>query len=212
MVADAVIQKALDATDGISTDSRTARAGNLFFALKGECFDGHDFLKQALERGIKNFVVSDQSKILPWMNNAAHFIWVSDTLKAYGDFAAIWRERFKIPAVAVTGSSGKTTVKELIAHLLSPHFKVLKNRGTENNLVGVPKTLFCLEKNHAVLVVELGTNHPGEIDRLASLLTPDIGVITQIGSAHLEGLGSLEDVCREKLSLMNHLRKVGRFF
>ncbi|MGH7198796.1 MAG: UDP-N-acetylmuramoyl-tripeptide--D-alanyl-D-alanine ligase [Candidatus Omnitrophota bacterium] len=193
------------AIGGISTDSRSIEKDELFFALEGERFDGHAFIKEAYEKGARHFVVS--KSLNAWEENGrpANFIRVKDTLKAYGDLAKHTRAKFRIPAIAITGSSGKTTVKELVAHVLSERFQVLRNRGTENNLVGVPKTIFGLDASHEVLVLEMGTNHPGEIGRLSSIIGPQIGIVTQIGQAHLEGLKSREGVREEKLSVLNHI-------
>lgn len=193
----------------VSTDSRVLEKGDAFFALKGERFDGHDFIAEAFVKGAACVVVSDEERV-PSMHkkNGAVFV-VENALRAYGDLAACHRQRFKVPVVAVTGSVGKTTVKELIAHVLSTRFKVLKNRGTENNLVGVPKTLLQMDDTHEVAVLELGTSLPGEIDRLASLVRPQIGVVTQIGHSHLEGLSTVEGVREEKLSLLRHIERGG---
>ncbi len=193
----------------ISTDTRTIERDDAFFALIGERFDGHDFITEALQKGARHCVVSDPKRVPPGLEGAANFILVEDTRLAYGDLARFYRQQFKIPAVAVTGSCGKTTVKEMLAHVLSQKFRVLKNRGTENNLIGVPKTILQLEPGHEVLVLELGTNRPGEIERLSSILSPQIGIVTQIGIAHLEGLGDLEGVRAEKLRLLNHLERGG---
>lgn len=193
---------------GISTDTRTLGKNDVFFALKGERFDGHDFLKEAFEKGARHFVLSD-AKRLPADVKACNVIVVSDVLAAYGDLAKFYRQKFKIPVIAVTGSSGKTTVKELLAHVLSQQFRVLKNRGTENNLIGVPKTLFGLDASHEVVVLELGTNRPGEIERLASIVAPQIGIITMIGPSHLEGLGNIEGVKAEKLKLAAAVERGG---
>ncbi len=194
----------------VSTDTRTLEKGDIFFALKGQRFDGHDFIDEALAKGARHFVVSDRQKGMPPQSReTVNFIWVQDSLKAYGDLARFCRQKYKIPAVAITGSCGKTTVKELIWHVLSSRFKVLKNRGTENNLVGVPKTIFQQEKEHEVLVLELGTSQAGEIDRLASIVMPQMGVVTQIGLAHLEGLKSRENIRQEKLKLVQHLERGG---
>ena len=193
----------------VSTDTRALDKADLFFTLSGKQFDGHDFIREAVGKGVQTFVVSNVNKITAELKKSASFIVVQDTLKAYGDFAKAYRQKFKIPAVAITGSSGKTTVKELTAHILSQKFKVLKNRGTENNLIGVPKTLLQLEKSHEVMVLEMGSNAPGEIDRLSSLVAPQIGVVTQIGLAHLEGLLSLEGVREEKLKVLNRLERGG---
>ena len=193
----------------VSTDTRALDKADLFFALPGKQFDGHDFIREAIGKGVQIFVVSNVRQISADLKKSASFIVVEDTLKAFGDFAKAYRQKFKIPAVAITGSSGKTTVKELITHILSQKFKVLKNRGTENNLIGVPKTLLQLEKSHEVMVLEMGSNAPGEIDRLSSLIAPQIGVVTQIGLAHLEGLLSLEGVKEEKLKVLNRLERGG---
>ena len=193
----------------VSTDTRSIKKDDLFFALKGPSFDAHDFLKEAVEKGASRLVISEESKIPPGLRQKAQFIVVEDTLKAYGDWAAQHRATFKIPTIAITGSSGKTTVKELTAHLLSADLSVLKNQGTENNLVGVPKTIFGLKSDHQVLVLEMGTNQPGEIDRLASLAQPEIGILTQIGYSHLQGLKDLAGVRAEKLSLLRHLKPGG---
>ncbi len=196
----------------VSTDTRTLQAGDLFFALKGERFDGHDFIRDAFDKGVRDFVISDEKKVPADLGPKAHFRLVPDTVKTYGDLAQSHRKRFKVTAVAVTGSSGKTTVKELLAHLLSRHLGLLKNQGTENNLIGVPKTLLRLEGKHQVLVLELGTNHPGEIERLASIVAPQMAVLTQIGPAHLEGLKDEAGVREEKLSLLKHLEHGGTLF
>ncbi len=193
---------------GISTDSRAIGKDDVFFALKGERFDGHDFLKEAHDKGARHFVISNVKKI-PAEVKASNVIVVGDILTAYGDLAKFYRQKFRIPVIAVTGSSGKTTVKELLAHVLSQQFKALKNRGTENNLVGVPKTIFGLDASHQVAIFELGTNHPGEIERLASIAAPQIGIITMIGRAHLEGLKNIEGVKAEKLKLVAAVERGG---
>lgn len=193
----------------ISTDTRLLEKGDTFFALIGKKFDAHDFIGEALEKGVARFVVSDPSKIKPEWRSRAEFTLVPDTLAAYGELARRYRDRFKIPAVAVTGSTGKTTVKELLAHLLSAKFNTLKNRGTENNLVGVPKTLFQLDRKTQVAVLEMGTNAPGEIEALSSFIRPQAAILTRIGYSHLEGLKSLEGVREEKLKVLKHLDRGG---
>ncbi|HTL69760.1 MAG TPA: Mur ligase family protein, partial [Candidatus Eisenbacteria bacterium] len=137
----------------VSTDTRTIEKGDAFFALQGPKYDGHDFLKEAVARGAAVCVVSDPKRVSADLKKSCSFIRVADTLRAYGDLARFYRGKFRIPVIAITGSAGKTTTKELIAHVLSQRFKVLKNRGTENNLVGVPKTIFQLEPQHEVLVL-----------------------------------------------------------
>lgn len=193
----------------VSMDTRTLAANDLFFALEGLRFDGHDFIEEAFEKGARNFVVSKANGVPLSRRKSANFLVVEEPLKAYGDLARVFRQKFRIPAIAITGSSGKTTVKELVAHLLSARFRVLKNRGTENNFVGVPKTLFQLEEGHEVLVVELGTNSPGEIERLSSIVQPQVAIITQIGPVHLERLKDVQGVREEKLKVLNHLERGG---
>ena len=202
-------EEILKAPFRVSTDTRSIGKNDVFFALKGPYFDGHDFLEEAAAKGAAHLVVEDPKRVSAAVKKATSIIEVDDTLKAYGDLAGAYRKKFKIPVIAVTGSCGKTTVKELIAHVLTKRFKVLKNRGTENNRVGVPKTLFQLEISHEVLVTEMGTNEPGEIGLLASILAPQIEVLTQIGSAHLEKLGSLEGVKAEKLLMVRSLERGG---
>ena len=193
----------------ISTDTRALDKNDVFFALRGPHFDGHDFIAEAQEKGAKHFILSDERKAPKGESNA---ILVEDTLTAYGDLAAFFRQKFNIPAIAITGSSGKTTVKELVAHVLSQKYSVLKNRGTENNLIGVPKTLLQLEPAHEALVLEMGTNQPGEIQRLSSIIRPQVGVLTQIGYSHLEKLKTIEGVLEEKLSLLSNLERGGTLF
>ncbi len=193
---------------GVSTDTRTIEKGDVFFALEGQRFDGHDYLQEAVQKGARCLVVS-KTPDLAELKESSGWILVADTLTAYGDLAKFYRQKFKIPAIAITGSAGKTTVKELVAHVLQHRFKVLKNRGTENNLVGVPKTLLQLEKEHEVMVLEMGTNQPGEIDRLSSMIAPQLGILTQIGLAHLEGLKTQEGIKQEKLSVLNHIDRGG---
>ena len=193
----------------VCTDTRLLEKNDVFFAFTGKRFDGHDFIAAALEKGARHCVISDAKKIPSEWRGKANFILVGDTVRAYGNLARFYRQKFKIPAVAVTGSMGKTTVKELTAHLLSAKFKVLKNRGTENNLIGVPKTIFQLQSSHEILVLEMGTNQPGEIERLSTLIAPQIGILTQIGPSHLEGLKDLEGVRQEKLKILQGLERGG---
>lgn len=193
----------------VSTDTRTIEKGDVFFALKGLNFDGHNFLEEAVAKGASRVVVEDPLRVSEALKKKTTVIRVDDALKAYGDLARAYRAVFKIPVIAVTGSCGKTTAKELIAHVLSKRFKVLKNRGTENNLIGVPKTLFQLDVTHEAAVIELGTNRPGEISTLSSIAAPGIAVITQVGASHLEGLGSIEGVKAEKLSVAGFLEPGG---
>ena len=196
----------------ISTDTRMLGKNDVFFALRGPHFDGHDFITEAIEKGARHFIISEPKKAPKNEKGEYNTILVKDVLTAYGDLALFFRQKFKIPAVAITGSSGKTTVKELVAHALSSKYSVLKNRGTENNLIGVPKTILQLEPAHQVLVLEMGTNQPGEIERLASIINPQVGILTQIGHSHLEKLKNIEGVRDEKLGILTHLERGGTFF
>ncbi|MBI4706998.1 MAG: UDP-N-acetylmuramoyl-tripeptide--D-alanyl-D-alanine ligase [Candidatus Omnitrophica bacterium] len=193
--------------DGISTDSRLIKPRFAFLAIKGDKFDGHDFIEEVVRRGIDTVIVSSlQFNSRLQGLNSLNIIEVKDTTKALGDIARFWRKRFKIPVIAVTGSNGKTTTKEMIAHVLSLKFKVLKNEGTKNNHIGVPLTLLNLDESFDLAVIELGTNHFGEIDYLSKICQPNIGLITNIGPSHLEFLKDLNGVCQEKYSLIKNLR------
>lgn len=194
------------AFEGLSTDSRDVAEGNLFVALAGERFDGHAFVTDAVRRGAAGLVVQRGVDEIP---GDLPVILVDDTLHALGDIANMWRSRFTIPVVAVTGSSGKTTAKEMIATVAGLAGTVLKSRGNYNNLIGLPLSLLELNAGHDMAVVEMGTNRRGEIARLAAIADPDIGVITNIGPAHLEGFGSLEVVMEEKGDLFSTMRSSG---
>lgn len=190
----------------VATDSRTAKKGSVFFALQGPRFDGHDFIHQAIARGARAVVIS---KNIPQIKNnpSISFIKVKDTTIALGDLARFNRSTFNIPFIAVTGSSGKTTTKEIIARVLSQKYHVLKSAGTHNNNIGLPLTLFRLEQNHSLCIAELGTNHFGEITYLSKILQPNVGVITNIGSSHLAFLKNEKGVLREKKSLIRFLTR-----
>ena len=190
---------------GISTDSRTVGKGQLFWALQGENFDGHDFVKEAIKKGAAGVVVNkDRTADLP-ADTRASIIGVQDTLKALGDLARWWRRRFKVRVAALTGSGGKTTTKEMTSAILSLEGLTLKNEGNFNNLIGLPLSLFLLEKSHRYAVLEMGMNRPGEIGRLTEIADPDIGLITNVGRAHLEGVGSVEGVARAKVELLEKM-------
>jgi UDP-N-acetylmuramoyl-tripeptide--D-alanyl-D-alanine ligase len=188
---------------GISIDSRTIRKQEAFLAIKGANFDGHDYIAQALKKGASCIIKQDKNKIK--VRGSVTCIEVKDTLKALGDIAGFWRKKFDIPVIAVTGSNGKTTVKDMISWVLSQKFKVLKNEGTKNNQIGLPLTVLKLDDTYNMMVLELGTNHPGEIGYLARIAQPNIGVITNIGSAHLGYFGSLAGVFKEKSALIRNL-------
>lgn len=177
---------------GVSTDTRTLEAGELFVALKGPNFDGAQFLPQATGKKAAGVVVAQGVDVPD--GDAAFVVEVADTLRALGDLARTYRNRFEIPVVGVTGSNGKTTTKEMIAALLSKRGETCKSEGNLNNLVGLPHQIFQLREEHASAVFEMGMSEAGEISRLAEIARPRIAVITNVGPAHIEGLGSVEAV------------------
>jgi UDP-N-acetylmuramoyl-tripeptide--D-alanyl-D-alanine ligase len=197
---------------GVSTDSRTCQAGELFIPLSGERHDGHEFIPGALRRGARAVLV--EKRILGKKSVGAGFkpaptaglnlaneitvIAVADALAALGDLARAWRGRFQVPVVAITGSCGKTTTKEMIAAVLARSFRVLKNRLNLNNLIGMPLTLLGLEGSHEAAVLEMGMNIFGEIRRLTHIASPTLGVLTNVHAAHTEGVGDVAGVARAK--------------
>lgn len=191
---------------GISIDTRTIRPGQAFVAIQGNNFDGHCFLSDAFKKGAACLIVKKAPDRLPRGMRRANFIEVKDTIKALGDIARFRREKFEGPVIAVTGSCGKTTTKDMIAWVLSGSFSVLKNQGTKNNHIGLPLTLCALADSDAAAVLELGSNHPGEIEHLAGICCPDIAVITNIGQSHLAGFGGLAGVFKEKTALLDYLQ------
>ena len=188
-----------------STDSRSITEDCLFWALEGEKFDGHDFVAQAIEKGAGGAVVRKNFGLdLPADKDVA-MIAVGDTLRALGDFASWWRHQHRCRVVGITGSAGKTSTKEMAAAVLGVKGVTLKNQGNFNNLIGLPVTLLLLEEKHRFAVLEMGMNHPGEIGRLAEIADPEIGVITNVAKAHLEGVGSIEGVARAKVELVERM-------
>lgn len=185
---------------GVSTDSRTIHQGEIFFALKGDNFDGHDFIEQAFANGAVAAVVDRDIDY-----HSGIIIRVADTLKALGDLAQSYRKRFDIICVAITGSNGKTTTKEMTACCLESRYSVLKTLGNLNNLIGLPQNLFRLEDHHQVGVFELGMSFPGEIARLAQICEPKIGVFTNIAPVHLENMKTIEAIAAAKHELMENL-------
>ena len=190
---------------GCSTDSRSLSAGALFIALRGERYDGHDFVAAARERGASAALVDEEGT----ETGSLPLLIVPDTRTAMGRLAAHWRAGFDLPLIALTGSNGKTTVKEMIAAILSQQAPVLATRGNLNNDIGVPLTLFGLGAEHRYAVMEMGANHPGEIDYLSRLARPTVALITQCAPAHLEGFGSVEGVARAKAEIFNGLMEHG---
>lgn len=187
----------------VSIDSRRVETGGLFVAIRGEHFDGNDFVGDAHAHGAAGALVSRLS------DAALPQVEVADTRLAFTQMARAWRANFSVPVVAVTGSNGKTTVRELIASILGCGRNVCSTRGNLNNDLGVPLTLMDLDAEHEVLVAELGANHAGEIDHLAGLVEPTVGVITNANAAHLEGFGSIAGVASAKGELLDHLPRAG---
>jgi UDP-N-acetylmuramoyl-tripeptide--D-alanyl-D-alanine ligase len=192
---------------GISIDSRNISIGNLFVAIPGERFDGHQFVSEAVEKGAKATVIAKEKKqtVSPEIFNKTGVILVDDTKKALRNIASWYRRKFNLPTVAVTGTNGKTTTKDMTAEVLSSKFKVLKSPQSYNNLVGVPLTLFQLDSDSEALVLELGMNSPGEIGILTRISNPSVGVITNIGPAHLESLKNLEKIAKAKFELPDNM-------
>jgi len=187
----------------VTTDTRSLAPGALFVAIPGDRFDGNDFVGEAQAKGAAGALVSRLATAsLPQIE-------VRDSRRALGAMARAYRASFSIPVVAVTGSSGKTTVKELVAAILSVSRSVCVTQGNLNNDIGVPLTLMRLTAEHDAAVIELGANHIGEIDYLAGLAQPTVGVITNAAAAHLEGFGSLRGVCTGKGELLDHLPRAG---
>jgi len=188
---------------GYSIDSRTVRAGELFFAVKGEKMDGHDFVTQALEKGAVAAVVAGE-KLVGW-SSKTRLISVEDTLLALQLLAKSVRRLWAKPLIAVTGSTGKTTTKDAIAHVLSSRFRVLKSEGNFNNHFGLPLMLLKLEPEHDAAVVELGMSHLGEITALAQIAEPETGVVTNVAPVHLEFFSSVAEIARAKSELIESL-------
>jgi UDP-N-acetylmuramoyl-tripeptide--D-alanyl-D-alanine ligase len=196
---------------GISTDSRTVTEGELFIALKGSRFDGHHYVLEALEKKAGGVVIEeDKVGDIRWNGyRAKAVIAVKDTLFALGNIALDWRRKYRTPLVALTGSNGKTTTKEMIAACLETTFPILKTKGNLNNLIGLPLTLLTLTEKERVVVLEMGMNVPGEIRRLTEIAEPDVGLITNIQEVHLEGMESLERLKEEKGELFRKMRRDG---
>jgi len=192
---------------GINTDTRTLKSGEIFLALEGENFNGHNFISQAIEKGAialitqQNYSISEEVKI-PVLK-------VKNTLEAYQNIAHYWRESLNIPIIGVTGSVGKTTTKELITAVLSTQGKVLKTEANYNNEIGVPKTLLQIDKSHQYAVIEMAMRGKGEIALLTEIVNPNIGLITNVGTAHIGRLGSREAIAKAKCELLEKMNDSG---
>jgi len=195
---------------GLCTDSREIVPGQLFWTLKGERYDGHDFLRQVIDKGAAGIVIQRGYRPeIPYGRGLA-VITVTDTLKALGDLAGWWRRQHSIRVAAITGSAGKTTTKEMTAKILEINAMTLKNKGNFNNLVGLPLTIFLMEDVHSRAVLEMGMNRPGEIARLTEIADPDIGLITNVARVHLEGLGDINGVAKAKVELLEKISSDGQ--
>jgi UDP-N-acetylmuramoyl-tripeptide--D-alanyl-D-alanine ligase len=188
---------------GVSTDSRTTKTGDCFFAITGENFDGHDFVSDAFEKGAVCAVVSREIKDSGFTDKA--ILMVDDTVKAIGNFARGYRRQCTFKVVAITGSVGKTTVRQIAYHVLSRHYRVFQSPKNFNNQIGLPLSLLGADPEHQIVVVELGTNHPGEIAYLTGIAQPNIAVVTNVYPAHLEGFGDVQTIAKEKLSISEGL-------
>lgn len=194
---------------GVGTDTRTLRPGELFFALRGERFDGHDFIAAALELGAAGVVCDTKRWDWAFPVEDRTVISVSDTLVALGDLASWWRRNHTASVAVVTGSVGKTTTKEMASGILELEGPTLKSRGNLNNLIGLPLTLFGLKEEHLYAVLEMGMNRPGEIARLTEIAAPQVGLITNVAMAHLEGLGDIRAVAGAKAELLDRMSPEG---
>ncbi len=192
------------------TDSRAVRGGDIFFALSGDKFDGHDFLKEVMGKDAAAVVVNRQRLPVPPLTCAV--IAVENTRQALARFAAEYRNDFTLPTIAVAGSNGKTTTKELIAAVLRQKLSTLWSEASFNNDIGVPLTLLRLEQHHEAAVFEVGTNHPGELAPLVAMIQPQLGVITSIGREHLEFFGDVNGVAQEEGWLAELLPRTGKLF
>lgn len=196
--------------NGVSIDSRTIAHGNLYIPIRGERFDGHNFLSNAVKAGARGVLVESK-----WADMNASYLnalpvpklVVDDCVSALGELALNYRRKFHLPVLAVAGSNGKTTTKEMIRAVLAEKFDVLATEGNLNNHLGVPLTLFRLERHHGIAVIEIGTNHPGELTYLCSILEPTHGLITNIGHEHLEFFKTLDGVAKAETELFRWLKE-----
>ena len=191
----------------VSTDSRRIKKGCLFLPLVGDKFDGHDFISSALAAGAGGCLTArDPEEMLP----GKFYIRVADTQDALRDLAVYYRSLFDIPVVAVTGSVGKTTTKDMVSAVLGEKYRVLKTDGNFNNNIGLPLTVLRLNRSHQIAVLEMGMNHFGEIDYLTRIARPDVAIITNIGDAHIENMGSRENTLKAKCEIFHGMTAQGK--
>lgn len=185
----------------ITTDTRKCTPGSIFFALKGANFNGNQYAAKALELGC-SYAVVDEKEYATQPN----IILVDDSLRTLQELATFHRRKFKIPVIAITGTNGKTTTKELVTSVLSQEHNIISTQGNFNNHIGVPLTLLKMTKKHEIAIIEMGANHRGEIESLCEIAQPDFGLITNIGHAHIEGFGSFENIVKTKGELYDYIR------
>ncbi|SKB77541.1 UDP-N-acetylmuramoyl-tripeptide--D-alanyl-D-alanine ligase [Salegentibacter holothuriorum] len=199
----AIIHQRFLVSTGISTDTRNIKPGSIFFALKGANFNGNQFAAQAIAKGAICAIVDNKDAAV----NDKEYIVVKDSLKALQKLATFHRKFLGIPIIGITGSNGKTTTKELIYNVLSKKYTVTATKGNLNNHIGVPLSLLAMDEETEIGLIEMGANHPGEIEFLSNIVMPDYGFITNFGKAHLEGFGSLNGVIQAKTELYRHLKE-----
>jgi UDP-N-acetylmuramoyl-tripeptide--D-alanyl-D-alanine ligase len=204
--AGAVTQLAIDEITSVSTDSRTVKTGDCFFAISGDKFDGHNFLDQVFQKGAACAVVS---KDIRTKFADKPVLKVADTIAALGQLAHYYRNDLKATVIAITGSVGKTTTRQIIYNCLSRHFPTIQSPKSFNNNIGLPLTILAAQPDTKIIIAEIGSNHPGEIANLAKIACPDIALITNIHPAHLDGFGSIEAIAAEKSSIADGLRNDG---
>jgi UDP-N-acetylmuramoyl-tripeptide--D-alanyl-D-alanine ligase len=194
---------------GVTTDTRSIAEGNIFFALKGDKYNANQFVPEAFAKGAK-FVIADELIDASWKEKfGEHLVLTDDSLKTLQALAAYHRNQLKCPVIAITGSNGKTTTKELIAAVLSEKYKTYATKGNLNNHIGIPLTLLAIKSDVEIAVVEMGANHQGEIASYCEYVRPDYGLITNVGMAHTEGFGGFEGVVKGKTELYRYIDEIG---
>lgn len=198
-----------DFCKGVSIDSRTINQGEVFVAIEGENFNGHDFIPEALEKKAKGVIFSDYLNFDLKKFDSKFFVKVKNTVNSLGELAGYYREKYSPKVIGITGSVGKTTTKDFIYEILSSQYEVCKSIGTQNNQIGVPLNILKYAPVCDILVLELGTNMPGEIPYLSKICTPDVGVVLNVGPSHLKNFKTIGEVKKEKLSLLKYIKAQG---
>ena len=193
---------------GVSTDSRSIKSGDIFWAIEGDRFDGHNYVVDSIKKGASAIVIKSAYEIKYKSLNIPVIV-VDDTLSALQNFSSLHRQKYNIPLIGITGTNGKTTTKEMINWILQLKFNVLKTQGNFNNLIGVPLTLLNLKSDHQIAIVEMGTNQPGEIEKIVSIAKPNAALITNIGRGHLQNFSSIDALSEEKSSLFKGINNRG---